>query len=306
MVANSSLPCDVDVLLGFRMIYLTIPFAVIISGKSLLIVLTAYRRNAIEIYVKFLVISLAATDLILAVAYLCIGDSEHLVANLGISQSNYFESFLLGAWHSSVVVHLAHLATTAVESYIRIAHPFVYMRANTKLSACIVVLFLWTFLLSYMFVPLLVFTKESYHKKCILLHPPLEYYCVGVFVYLVSCVTVLVTNLKISFLAFRNKKAAIARRLGTSKIALREHFLAAARSIKFVSVMCGTYLFCSFPSAVCIGLNIFYPVPGFIYLPSLCLVPIHSLLSVIIWFFVNRHFSEAVKRIFSNAKKLLL
>lgn len=301
MAGNYSFPCAVDMALDFRMIYLTAPFAVVIAGKSALMAFTAHRTNTIGIHTKFLVTSLAVFDLILGITYVSVGELENLVVKLGILHPEYLERFILGAWYTSVVGYLAHLGLIAVESYIRIAHPFFYIRASTHRSACIVVLCLWIFGLCYMFIPLLLYTK-CYHETCILFHPPLEYYCIAAFVVLVSCVAILVANLKIAFLAFRNKKAVIARRLNASKMARREHFLAAARSIKFFSVMCGIYMICTCPSAVCVGLNIFYPVPNFVYLPAIYLVPVNSVFSFLIWFFMNRHFSLAVKRTFSDAK----
>ncbi|CAG5123691.1 unnamed protein product, partial [Candidula unifasciata] len=182
--------------------------------------------------------------------------------------------------------------------YINIAHPFFYQSIMTNRSVYIIILCLWTFGLSYMFVPLMVYTKVHYHKSCILLHPPLEYYCIGAFVYVISSVAVMVSNFKVAFLAFRKKQVSLARRIPSSGIGT-------VRSVKFFSAMFGMYFICTSPSVLCAGLNIVFPVPTPVYVFSIYLIPFNSVLTFIIFFFINNKFSQAVMRTFSDVKARL-
>ncbi|CAG5119124.1 unnamed protein product [Candidula unifasciata] len=309
MATNGSFTCAMRVFFGFRTLYLTIPFVAIAVCKNVLIVFTAKRTNFIETRTKILVISMVFTEVILSVSYVCFGESDNLLTTLGITKPEYFESFLLGAWYSSVVLYLAHSGIIALERYINIAHPFYYQSVMINRSIYFIILCLWTFGLSYMIVPLLVYTKVHYHKSCILLHPPLEYYCIGAFVYVISCVAVMVSNFKVAFLAFRMRKASLARRIPSSRVgsnvAFRENFLAAVRSVKFFSAMFGMYFICTSPSVLCAGLNIVFPVPTPVYVFSIYLIPFNSILTFTLLFFMNNKFSQAVMRTFSDIKARL-
>lgn len=306
METNATLGCSAEFRFDFHVIYITIPLNVLIVGKSLLVFFTVCKAKSLHTNTKILMTSLSVVELIMGAAYICSGDIGSKIFERETAEILAIQCFILGEWHSSIVGTVIHMAIMAVDRYILITHPFYYIKHVTKRAVFISLFFAWIFGLGYLFLPLLAFRDIQYHKRCIIVHPPFQYFCIGIFAYTLSSIVVLVSYFKIARLAYLKRKAANARKIqrtaSNDGAVLKNKSTIAFRSVKFFALMYGVFLMCTLPPALATGLNTFMKLPKYVYLLTMFLMPLNSLLSFVIYFYMCNKFSKAVKRACSDFK----
>lgn len=301
---NETYDCMGELDIGFDFLYVTVPVNAIIVLKSALVILTVYRTPSLHTNANIIAASLSLSDVLMATAFINIGDSETAKVHLSVDQIRIIKTFVFGEFSSSILISIGHMGIIAIDRYILIAHPFYYIKHMTKRRIYFLILCVWVIGIFLLFYPLFVYNRMHYYDKCISLHPSVDYYLVCSSVYVSTFVIVLVSYSKIAILAFAHKKAANIRKLvqhgNRSDSVFKDNRAAAFRSVKFFALMFGVFVICTLPPAVATGLTTFYLISHQVFVCFSYLVLLNSLISFAIYFSMNTALSRALKKTCSD------
>ncbi|CAG5119125.1 unnamed protein product [Candidula unifasciata] len=309
MADNTTSSCDFELLQGIHIEALVFAYCIIVSVESILVVVVVYRTKALHTNSDIIVACLSLTDILLCCSFTAHGIKALAGSIFTKFQKNLFVIFLFGDCYGGVLISVTHLGLAAIDRYIQIAHPFYYMKFVTKRRIFRILLVIWLIGFVYTMFPLAVYTSDTYSEKCILIHPPWEYFCLLFIVYLANVIAVFVSYLKIAHLAFKHNKSANIRRLHNEDKASDVIFLqnrkAALRSLKFFIVMFGAFMLFTSPSIVITFVNKFHDLPSFVYLITVITLMLNSFTNCLIYAFLRKEFLKALVETFKNVRKNL-
>lgn len=223
--------------------------------------------------------------------------------DLSVHHWEIFDAVILGTLSSSQVLTYLHLTIVAIDRYIYISKPFYYITNTTQTPTFRLVLSVWSFSLLCFAVPIIFYGGSNYHKQCILLHPPVEYFSsltlLGIICYVIVCVC----YIRIALLAFERKQAKISRRQPNDSLNASAFVTstgkAAIRSIQFCVAMFGITAACYIPLGVVITLSRLSNKNSMeAFIPSLYMIHIHSLANFVTHLDMNKDFCVGVQKQF--------
>lgn len=307
LTANTTFDCNLQIFQNIRTVYFLFPVCFIVVCESALVISTVWRTHALHTNTDIIVASLSVTDILMCLSFISRGMLGLPFPAPTESFRKIINNFILGDSAGAVLCFIVHLDIVAIDRYIHIAHPFYYIRRMTKRRILKVLATIWTLSLLYTVLPIVVYTDDKYHKICIAIYPPVEYFSLLVTAYVISIVTVFICYFKIAFVAFHHKKTSNLRRGQHEDIqvttVLKQNRRAAMRSIKFFAVVFGVFSLCTLPPVLVSGLSLIDVVPPSACIPTQHLLLIHSLTNCPIYFFMSKEFSKALKMTFVDMKQ---
>ncbi|CAG5136208.1 unnamed protein product, partial [Candidula unifasciata] len=180
--------------------------------KSIFIIVFTTRTEERQKNTNIVFASIAINDLVKGVVLLYYQVATIPFYKPNALWNNTSDSFLFGACYGNVILSFLHLAVLTLDRYVYILHQFFYMKHVTKRRIYLVLLCIWIIGLIYIVIPIFVYADEKYHERCMILHPPVEYFCLSSCVYVFMLIVVFICCLNIACLAFKRRKAANNRR----------------------------------------------------------------------------------------------
>lgn len=284
-----------------QVVYIGLTLNCCVIFISVLKVVTIWRTPALHSNANCFIASLAISDIIMAFTVVGFTFLYFTPVSQYIHNSNIIDSVLLGMVNSSNLFATVHFIIIAIDRHMYILKPFCYIKYMMTKRMYKLVLLVWVLTLIYLITPLVFYTSNRFHKKCIFLYPPKEYFivvfAVGLTAYTASCVF----YFRISRVAFQRKVAKNVRRElqdnPVTKINVRGNRRAAMKSIKFFMSMCGASAVYHTPKGIVTLMGMFsYNVPMYIYLITNYLLCIHVLLTFCVYFKMNRDVASKIKR----------
>lgn len=296
MTDNATHKCFDGTTFGEYSLHISILAGLLIIFESVVVITVICRNNQLRRRTNIFVASMAVNDMLVSVSFICSRAGLLRFGTFSAHENNIIDCFMFGNSYGAIFMSTIHMGVIAIDRYIHISYPFWYMRNSIKKAhTFLILLCMWTTGLVFIFGPLLLYTDDRYHQLCIILRPPVVYFCVFVFLSFVIFITVLVCYFAIARVAFKHKRAANARRLHIQNhagdILIRNNFLAAMKSIKFFATMFGFFSACTLPPILTSAILFFYDVPKFIYMAVSFLIPINAIVNLVIYATMNNDFS---------------
>lgn len=288
IMSNETAACGIQFYMGFT--YFMVAIDIFIICECFVVIFIIWRTKKLHGNTNIFVASLAANDLVSAGFYMC-----DWIAITHFRPSAVLSSIMYVLCSATTTQSMIHMAVIAVDRYIHIVHPFYYMKHMTTNHVYIILICMWIIGLAVTVIPQAIFYKNMVFK-CVFLHQQAIYISVGAAVYVATIALVCFCYCNIARVAFKHKKAAIARRSQPCGLAidfqLRNNFHAAMRSVRFVALMFGVFTVCSLPPFVTTVMGLLITIPENIYVGFFFFVPIHSVISFLVYANMNRDFAS--------------
>ncbi|CAG5134635.1 unnamed protein product [Candidula unifasciata] len=230
--------CYVKLWGDFHMFVIGICLGFVVFNLNLLIIVTILRTKALHTNTNIFMVSVALLDCLMAMSDFTQGLVYSTEVRFNTNVIHFIDTVLFAIGYSATTLSCTYMAFIAIDRYINIAHPFYYILNITKRRLIVVQLIAWLFGLVYCSVPIILYRDDKYHRYCIASHPPLEYFIIDASLNLIDYVLICICYFRISYLAFRHKKAANARRQQSENLEnvfkLRNN-RTAARKMKMIS-----------------------------------------------------------------------
>ncbi|CAG5135773.1 unnamed protein product [Candidula unifasciata] len=250
-------PCYIKLWGNFHIFCIGMCLGLVVFNLNVLIIVTIIRSKALHTNTNIFIASVALLDCFMAMTDFTQGLVYSTELRLNRNNMNVVDAVLLGTGTSAVTLSYTHMAILAVDRYINIAHPFYYISNVTKRRVIVVLFIVWLSGLVYCIIPGIYYRDNKYHRHCITSNPPSEYFIINASFNLVDYVIIFICYFRISYLAFRHKKAANVRRKHTENpenvFKIRNNRTAAAKSVKFFICLFGAFFVLTFPPAVVAG-----------------------------------------------------
>lgn len=299
MGVNNTFACYREDSIGSYLFYSIVLISVIIIFKSIFVIIMTCRPEARQKNLNMVFASMAINEFVVAVALIYYQVETIPFYKFYVLWNNTATSFIFGCCYGSVQVSLMHMSLLAFDSYIHILHPFYYMKYVTKRRVFVTLLSLWIVGLTFIFTPIFIYTDNKFHEKCIILHPPVEYFGVSSCAYSVMLIATCVCYFKIASLPFKRRKAAIARRMNAPDIGdkgiLKFNRTSAFRSVKFFVLMFGVLAMCTFPIVVMVVLGCLFNLTDDTISSTFFLLPTYSVINIFIYIKINRDFYRLIQ-----------
>lgn len=285
---------------NFQMVHIQCMCAFIVLTLYGLEIATILRTKRLHTNTNIFFLSIALFDTFMAICDFSQGIIYSTSLKYNIHATNDSDTVFFAIGFGSITLSCTHMAIVAIDRYVNIAHPFYYILNITKRRIIVVVFMVWLFWIVYCSVPLIFFRDDRYHINCISSHPPVVYFIVNVSLNLTDYFIISICYFKIANLAFKHKKATIARRLQTENmdntINLRNNRIAAMRSVKFFVSLFGTFFAFTFPQIIATGLALLsYNVPENTIFGICILYDIHSVMNFLLYYNFNKDFADGLK-----------
>ncbi|RUS83893.1 hypothetical protein EGW08_008374, partial [Elysia chlorotica] len=232
---------------------------------NILLITIIARNRSLHTNTNILVASLAVTDVLMGFQCVMFAKSglkwgfRSWIAEANLNLQVY-DTFMLGVNCSLVVVSLLHVSVLAVDRYLYISWPFRYTRRVTRNRVLATAAGMWTLGIIYMLLPVALFQASRYQKTCILVDVPIGYGYEPLAVGYVVCLTVVIYCTTKMIKLARDHRLGKNKKFGEGGVwkSCRENInkheekdrllrKANLKIIKFVLVVLGTFLACTFP-----------------------------------------------------------
>lgn len=284
---------------------ITITFCVLCV--NVLKILTIFRSPVLKKETGAYIVSIAVANIIYSGTFVLFVLLYFSKLGRYIKHLEIVDTFMLSINCSFNVSLCLHLAIIGCDRYIFVSKPFYYMKHMTKLRKYRCILCIWIFTQIYFVIPLIFYRGDNFHVKCIILHPPIEYFILGMIVIgMLHCI-ICVCFLKIALLAFTRKKMMNARKqqqVPPNQVIISiSNGKAAMKSAKFFFSMFSTFAVCnSVPALMSLMGMLSYNFSRNVIISSLFLFHIYSLVNFCIFINMNRDFREGLKKQFNGCK----
>lgn len=286
---------------GVPLFVVGIAISVSVICVSLLIIVTIWKTPALHSNTNFFIASVAVSAMLLAVTFVVCAFTYYCGLGLHVRQWELFETFILGTIYSMNTSTALHLTIMAIDRYMCIFNPFYYIKHMTRKRTFTLILFTWSISLLNFTIALIFYRGKHFHTQCVFLHPPVEYFSILTTLGLISFGVASACYIRIARLAFERKRAMNSRRAQnySSNNIIEANGKAAVKSIQFCVAMFGTIGVCYFPYLVIITMSLLsYNVSNYVFIPSLYLMHIHSLVEFAIYLKQNKDFCVGVQKRF--------
>ncbi|RUS83895.1 hypothetical protein EGW08_008376, partial [Elysia chlorotica] len=251
-------------------------FGVLLIAENVLMVCVIFRNRALHTNTNILVASLAFTDVMIGIQCLVMGLNARTNLRSWMrhrpTQQRVFHSFIAAANYGLVMISMVHLAVLSVDRYLFVRWPFRYSRRITRRRVLTTAIGIWTIGIIYIIVSVVSYLDPKLHVNCIVVNAPFAYaggplLCV----YLISLIVVIASRIGMKETLVTNSYDSCSGRVneikhiriplrtshsltkdkdtrdeGNKKLLRRTKF----KILKFVLVILGCYLVCTFPSII--------------------------------------------------------
>lgn len=304
MTVNRTLGCAGDFKHGYHVTYASVVLSSVILTQNLLTLVTIYQHRALHTATNLIIVSLRIGDILTAINFLVVGVIFYPGIITLSNDASFLDTFVLGSFSFTQILSCLHFGIAAIDRYMHIVRPFVYIKHVTKRRVMHILIGLWLTSLTNLWLPLII-RIDYYNEVCILINPPVAYFAAATCIHYTVIIIVFVCDFKIARLAFRRKKSANVRRMqNSSDIAILENnYNAAIASAKFFAASFGTYSACTLPANWFMCINYFIPLPYIVYIPSLCLFLANPIFRFYVHIYMSKDFRQCLKTMLLRQKR---